>query len=116
MRAFAIPISASLFADDVSLLYFPCLLALVVPSLLQAALPAVLVVRRVLVVLVVSKGFQVVLVVGADLVHLPANFQVARADLLYVQVMANFVLHNLPIKLSPVALSYLPMLAASQAP
>ncbi len=48
--------------------------------------------------------------------HLPANFQVARADLLHAQVLANVVLHNLPIGRSPVLLSYLPMLAANQAP
>ncbi len=97
MRASAIPTSASLFADDVSLLYFPALIALVVLSLIQAVLQAVLVVLRALVVLVVSKEFQVVLVVGADLAHLLAHFQVVRADLLSVPMLANFVLHNLPI-------------------
>ncbi len=118
MRAFAAPILASLFADDVSLPCLPALFAQVVPNLLQVVLQAVLV-GLVVLVLMVSMGFLVALVdpvVGVDSVHLPANFQVARADLLLVPITANSVLHNLPIGWSPVALLPLPMLAASQAP
>ncbi len=99
MRAWATPILALLFVDDVSLLWLPALLVQVVPSLLQVVLQAVLMVL-VVPVLAVSVGFLVVLVVpavGADLVHLPANFQVVRADLLSVPMLANSVLHNLPI-------------------
>ncbi len=99
MRAFAIPISASLSVDDVPLPCLPALLAQVVPNLLQVVLQAVLV-GLVVLIPVVSKGFLValvVLVVGADLVHLPADFQVTRADLLFVPMTANSVLHDLPI-------------------
>ncbi len=70
-----------------------------VPNLLQVVLLVVLGVP-VLVVLVISMGYQValaVLVVWADLVHLLVHFQVAMADLRSVPMLANFVPHNLPI-------------------
>ncbi len=71
----------------------------------------------VVLVLVVSKEFLVVLadlVVGVGLVRLLVHFQVVRADLLFVPILANSVLHNLPIGSSPAVL--LPLLVANQVP
>ncbi len=92
-----------------------------VPILLQVVLPAVLGVL-VLGFLVASKEYQValvvvlVVVVDSDLRFLILRDPVAKADHLYVPILANVVHHNLPIGSSLAVPVLLPMAVAIPVP